>query len=127
MDEAVKTRQRTQDLVERNSGDRNRLARLQQNLEAQDTVIKAGRSYTQHLEGQLVKLAQAETQLKRHQAIALNTYETVSLASSMLSVVKKSIEDLNTIQSMELPDMLPLETERIRSEFQIISKRLRGK
>ena len=126
MDEAVKTRQRTQDLVERNSGDRNRLARLQQNLEAQDTVIKAGRSYTQHLEGQLVKLAQAETQLKRHQEIALNTYETVSLASSMLSVVKKSIEDLNTIQSMELPDMLPLETDRIRSEFQIISKRLRG-
>jgi len=125
VDEAVKTRKRTQDLVKRNSGDRNTLARLQQNLQAQDTVIKAGRSYTQHLKGQLVKLAKAESQLKQHQEIALNTYETVSLASSMLSVVKKSIEDLTTIQSMELPDMLPLETDRLRSEFQIISKQLR--
>ena len=96
------------------------------NLQAQDTVIKAGRFYAQHLEGQLVKLAKAETQLKQHQEVSLNTYETVSLASSMLNVVKKSIEDLNTIQSMELPDMLPLETDRIRSEFQIISKQLRG-
>ena len=103
-----------------------RLARLHQNLLSQDTVIQAGRSYTRHLEGQLAKLAKAEAQLKQHQEISLNTYETVSLASSMLNVVKKSLEDLKTIQSMELPDMLPLETDRIRSEFQVISKQLRG-
>jgi len=125
--EALRTRQRTQYLIRRNSDDQHTLARLRQNLEAQDTVIKAARSYTQHLEGQLDKLAQAAIQLKKHQEIAMNTYETVSLASSMLSVVKESIEDLNTIQSMELPDMLPLETDRIRSEFQTISKQLRGK
>ena len=126
IDEAVKTRQRTQELVKKISGDRKTLARLKQNLQAQDTVIKAGRAYAQHLEGQRVKLAQAETQLKQHQEVSLNTYETVSLASSLLNVLKKSVEDLSTIQSMELPDMLPLETDRIRSEFQIISKQLRG-
>lgn len=126
IDEAEKTKKRTQDLMKRNSGDSKTLVRLQQNLQAQDTVIKAGRSYAQHLEGQLVKLAKAEAQLKQHQEISLNTYETVSLASSMLTVVKKSLEDLKTIQSMELPDMLPLETDRIRSEFQVISKQLRG-
>ena len=69
IDEAVKTRQRTQNLVRRNSGDRDTLARLQQNLEAQDTVIKAGRSYTQHLEGQLGKLAAAEIHVRRVHAV----------------------------------------------------------
>lgn len=126
VEEALKTRDRTEELAKRNSGDRNTLARLKQNLEAQDTVIRAGRSYTRHLEDQLVKLAKAQAQLKQHQEIALNTYETVSLASSMLNVVKKSLEDLKTIQSMELPDMLPLKTDRLRSEFQIISQQLRG-
>ncbi|MCF7975562.1 MAG: hypothetical protein K9N55_17230 [Phycisphaerae bacterium] len=126
VEEALKTRDRTQELAKRNSGDRNTLARLRQNLEAQDMVIKAGRSYTKHLEDQLIKLAKAQTQLKQHQEIALNTYETVSLASSMLNVVKKSLEDLKTIQSMDLPDMLPLESDRLRSEFQIISQQLRG-
>ena len=97
-----------------------------EDLESRIEDCKAGRVYAQHLKGQLANLAKAETQLKQHQEVSLNTYETVSLASSLLNVLKKSIEDLNTIQSMELPDMLPLETDRIRSEFQIISKQLRG-
>jgi hypothetical protein len=126
MEKTEATRKRTQELIEANSGDRDSLTRLRRNLEVQNIVLRAGDLYCKHLTGQLVKLAKAKAELQRQREVALNTYETISLASTMLSTIRKSMDELKAIQSMQVPDILPLQTERMRAEFQIISEQLRG-
>lgn len=119
------TRERTQNLIKSNSGDRDTLARLHQNLEVQNIVLKAGDLYAKHLREQLAKLGDAEAKLHKHRDVALNTYETINLASKMLSIIKESLEELQTVQNMQLPDIVPLETEQIRLQFEQISEQLR--
>jgi hypothetical protein len=116
----------TRELMKENAADAAVLKRLKRNLEAQTTVSTAGAAYREHLQGQLVKLKEAAAALQKHYEVALNTFETVDVAASMLNVIKNSADDFEALQSMQLPAMLPLETERIREQFQAISDRLRN-
>jgi len=38
-----------------------------------------------------------------------------------------SVKDFATLESMRLPDMQPLQVERVREQFQIISDQLRDR
>jgi hypothetical protein len=122
---AERTRENTQNLIKTHKGSRDALIRLQQNLDVQGIVITAGNLYDKNLREQLVKLEKAEAELQRRREVALNTYETIKVASTMLSIMKKNIEDMVAIQNMQLPDMVPLQTEEIRLQFQQISEQLR--
>lgn len=79
-----------------------------------------------HLHGQIAKLERAEKTLERQRVVALNTYETINLASAMVGTMRKSIEELTVIQNMQLPEMLSLDTERVRMEFELITEHLRA-
>ena len=117
--------EKTNELIDEHKDDPQALERLRRNIEAQAVVTKAAESYLVHLNGQLVRLTEAQAGVRKQYEIALNTYQTVDIAASLLDVIKTSLRDLGALRSMQLPEMLPLETERIREQFQSISDQLR--
>lgn len=125
IEKTEKTKERTQRLIKRNSSDRENIGYLRKNIEVQDIVLRAGHLYVAHLHKQNDKLERAKAELERQRIVALNTYETAQLASAMLGTISKSVEALTAIQNMQLPEMLPLDSEQIRREFESITEQLR--
>lgn len=121
------TLERTKGLMVERHDEAKTLARLQQNLDAQKLFLKAGASYVRYLEQQKARFVAAKAAVDRHHEIAWNTYETVDIAASMLEVMHASVKDFATLESMRLPDMQPLQVERVREQFQIISDQLRDR
>jgi hypothetical protein len=121
------TMEKTKDLMVERSEDADALDRLARNLSAQKFFLKAGGSYLRYLERQRARFVAAKATVDKHYQVAYNTYETVDIASSMLNVMKASIKDFAALQSMQLPEMQPLQTEKVRRQFQIISDQLRDR
>jgi len=125
IEKAEKMREQTRNLIKSNATDRDALTTYQKNLDVQSALLRAGDFYCKYLRDQLAKLAKTEAELQKRREVVLNTYETVDLASTMLSTMKKTINDLALIQNMQLPEMVSLETEQIRLQFEGISEQLR--
>ena len=102
------------------------LTQLKKNLKVQETSLRGARAYRSHLREQEKQVKLTEDQIARRLRVAVNTYRTVRLSSSQLTLIEEGLRDLNNLRRIHLPAMVPLADERVRSLFDAIDNHMRG-
>jgi len=108
-------------LLMRKEKDQECLDILRLNLEAQGLTDRAGRLYVQHLGEQKRRLQQNRATLYKTYRVARNTYDTAKVAANLVALLNTNIRDLNALQKLQLPDMIPFENRELQSKFEEIT------
>ena len=115
----------TRKLIRKNSGNKNYLNMLEDNLKAQAEVKRAATEYGEYLQDYLINIEQSKRIIERQLDVVLDTWKTTQLASGLLAVMKSSSQGLKNLVSMKLPDIAPLDIGRLKEQFSTISMELR--
>lgn len=101
-------------------------ATYEQNLVIQNKLLRANENYRKYLATQQQKLQKASADLKLRFDGVLNTYRTISIAQTLLTAIKSGIKDINDLQTLSLPEMLPLSNDKLHDEFKLVTGKLEG-
>lgn len=96
----------------------------QQNLEIQEKLLNASKSYNKYLTTQHGEIMKALKDLEAKFVLVLNTYQTASLANQLITTIKAGIRDIQDLQSLKLPEMIPLSDQKLRNEFQVVDEQM---
>jgi hypothetical protein len=94
------------------------------NLEAQELTLKTADLYKQHLTSQRKKMLIARNKTQEDLEVAENTYETVTVSSELVSLLRTSQKAFELLQSMQTPDLLIFENLQMKQEFAILTEKL---
>ena len=101
-------------------------ATYEQNLAIQKKLLRANESYRKYLATQQQKLKKASADLKLRFDGVLNTYRTISIAETLLTAIKSGVKDISDLQTLTLPEMLPLSDDKLHDEFKLVTGKLEG-
>ncbi|MCC5845982.1 MAG: hypothetical protein JJU05_17175 [Verrucomicrobia bacterium] len=99
---------------------------LLRNRQLQDLTARTLTAYRQHLDQVRTRVAERLSQLNRCHEIAANSYATLRVSSALASQIEQLIRDLNTLQDMHLPELLPFENQLFEEKFRAITRELEG-
>jgi hypothetical protein len=99
---------------------------LLRNRQLQDLTAQTLVAYRQHLDQVRTQVSQRLDQLSRRHEIAANSYATLRVSSSLAAQIEQLVQDLNTLQGMHLPALLPFESEVFEEKFKAITRELEG-
>ncbi len=116
---------KTKELLEKNRDNPADVALLRNNLRAQAEVYQAAGAYKEYLQGYLGSLERSLEEISRQEQVVADTWKTTELASGLLAVMRSSSAGLNTLVSMELPNIKPLNIGRLKDQLNLISLRIR--
>ena len=54
---------------------------------------------------------------ERRYLVAKNTYDTIVIASALVTEMESCVQDLMALKEMHLPDMVPLDDGAVREKF----------
>jgi len=112
---------KTQNLLRGNDKHRNSLLA---NLEAQQLTLKTADLYKQHLASQRQKMVTARDKTFGDLQVAENTYETVTVSSELVNLLRTSQKAFEILQNMQTPDLLIFENLQMKQEFAILTEKL---
>ena len=98
----------------------------EQNLKVQRQLARAAKSYEGYLFEQAKKIGEARDALKLRFSAVLNTYQTVTLSTGLISAIRSGVKDISELQNLGLPQLLPLSDEKLQGEFQLVTRELSG-
>ena len=101
-------------------------ATYKQNLSIQKKLLRANENYRKYLTTQHQRLQKASTDLKLRFDGVLNTYRTISMAETLLTAIKSGVKDISDLQTLTLPEMLPLSNDKLHDEFKLVTGKLEG-
>jgi len=96
----------------------------EQNFELQSTLLKAAQNYEAYLGQQAQQITDARQLLQVKFDAVLNTYQTVSLSSSLLSSIRSGLDDISKLQELTLPELVPLSTDKLHGELTLVTDEL---
>jgi hypothetical protein len=99
-------------------------ATLENNIESNRLTIRVIELYADMLEGQRDKVAAAHEVTVREMKVADNTYRTVSLSSSVVSMIREGANTFDQLISLQMPDIREFQNEEVREEFRNLTERL---
>ena len=97
---------------------------FEKNLAIQQRLLSANKHYKKYLLTQKQKIEHTSKELQLRFEAVLNTYRTISLAESLLSTIKSGVKSISDLQSLSLPEMLPLSDEKLHEEFKLVTGKL---
>ncbi|TYC63815.1 hypothetical protein FMN52_00900 [Marinobacter sp. BW6] len=97
---------------------------LENNIESNKLTIRVIELYADMLEGQRDKVAAAHEVTVREMKVADNTYRTVSLSSSVVSMIREGANTFDQLISLQMPDIREFQNEEVREEFRNLTERL---
>ena len=92
----------------------------------QRKLAQAAKSYEGYLLAQSKKISEARDALKLRLSAVLNTYQTVTLSTGLVSAIRAGVRDIGELQTLGLPKLLPLSDEKLQGEFEIVGRELSG-
>lgn len=98
----------------------------EENLAVQRKLAQAAKSYEGYLLAQSKKISEARDALKLRLSAVLNTYQTVTLSTGLVSAIRAGVRDIGELQTLGLPKLLPLSDEKLQGEFEIVGRELSG-
>lgn len=116
--------EKTEELIKRNTS-AEVLAKLRANQKAQALTAKACDLYVEYLQSQLDKAIAVKARLKVNYDVAFNTYRTVELAASLVSIIDTSMKDFETLQKMQLPDLIEFKNKELEQKFITITQKIK--
>jgi len=97
---------------------------LEHNIESNKLTLKVIDLYAALLKKQRDKVAKAHKVTQREISIADNTYKTVSLSSSVVTMLRKGTNTFDQLISLQMPDIREFQNEEIREEFRKLTEKL---
>ena len=89
-------------------------------------LVQAAKSYEGYLFDQAKKIGEARDALKIRFSAVLNTYQTVTLSTGLISAIRAGVRDISELQNLSLPQLLPLSDEKLQGEFKLVTRELSG-
>jgi len=102
----------------------NRKKIYQRNIKAQDLTLKIIKIYIKQLLEQKSKIMTAQDNLKKDIDLAQNTYNTVMISSELSHLLQTSIEAFDTLQQIQLPEIIPFENIQMQKKYAELSRSL---
>ncbi|MBA4503693.1 hypothetical protein [Marinobacterium marinum] len=97
---------------------------LEHNIESNRLTLKVIDLYADLLKRQRDKVAKANRVTRREMKVANNTYNTVSLSSSVVTLLREGAGTFDRLISLQMPDIREFQNEAIRDEFRNLTQRL---
>ncbi len=98
---------------------------LQASQRTQEMTARAIDLYQKHLIDLRARVEQSLVPLEKRYAVAMNAYQTIRVASDLVSEMKACLKDLSSLQDMHLPDLLPVNDVALEQKFAEITNSLR--
>ena len=111
----------------RRSGQEINAKTYEKNLAIQKKLRDASARYQAYLFTQQTRLQRASADIRLRFDAVLNTYQTISLAESLVSAIRSGVKDIGELQTLTLPEMLPISDDKLQDEFRLVTGKLEGK
>ena len=99
---------------------------LESNIKTNKLTQKAARLYIKILKSQADKVHVARKKAKGELFVATNTYKTVSLSHSVVSMIKVGLKQFDALVNMQAPDMVKFENKALKEEFMKLTERYKS-
>lgn len=109
--------------IEQKLGDR---GILENNIKTNKLTQKAARLYIKILKSQANKVHVARKKAHGELFVATNTYKTVSLSHSVVSMIKVGLKQFDALLNMQAPDMVKFENKALKEEFMKLTERYKS-
>jgi hypothetical protein len=98
---------------------------LQASLRTQNTTQEAIELYRDHLVRLRDDIYEAQKKIQRRYDVAVNAFRTIRISALLMREMESALQDLDTLRSMQLPDLIPIQDAAIREKFLDIGTQLR--
>lgn len=98
---------------------------LQNNIQLLETQLYVSEKYYRYLLDQNKQVEKMQNKFQSDFKVAFNIYETVSLASELVSLIKSNRQELEMVMNLDIPEMIVFNDAALEKEFQNISDKLR--
>ena len=71
------------------------------------------------------RVYETRKELQQRTDIAWNAYRTIRIAATLAEEMADAVRDLQTLRSLEPPDLLPLRSEALQERFLELSEQLK--
>lgn len=96
----------------------------QDNLNAQQLTQQTVQLYRRYLEKNKNRMSQSRQKIFKEYQAAENTYLTVSTAQTLIAMMRDADNLYNSINELQVPDLLSFDNKAMKAEFQKLSGRL---
>ncbi|MEX2606612.1 MAG: hypothetical protein WD708_04640 [Kiritimatiellia bacterium] len=114
--------EQTEKLISRSTVEEQDL--LLRNRQLQELTSRTLVAYRGHLDQVRTQVSERLDKLKRRHEIAANSYATLRVSTALAAQIEQLMNELNTLQGMHLPAMLPFENEVLEEKFKAVTKEL---
>ena len=94
------------------------------NLAAQGLTVRTAKMYGQYLRKNRERIADAKSGITHEYEVALNTYETVQGAHSLIALMRDANAMLDRIAELQTPDLIVFQNSEMKTEFRKLTSRL---
>ena len=96
----------------------------QANLDAQQLTDQTVQLYRQYLEKNKTRMNQSQQKIFKEYQATENTYMTVSTAYTLISMMQDADNLYNSINELQVPDLLTFDNKAMKAEFKKLSGRM---
>lgn len=97
---------------------------LENNIKHNEMTMQAIDLYSELLTRQRNKIAEAHKIMQRKMKVANNTYKTVTLSSSVVSMIREGVDTFDQLIALQMPDIREFQNSEIQEEFRNLTARL---
>lgn len=94
------------------------------NLEAQELTEKTISFYKNHLIKNVIRMNESRKKSEKEYKIAENTYNTVSTAYSLVTLMRNTDNFFNSLNDLQIPELLKFENNEMKDEFKKLSAKI---
>lgn len=91
----------------------------------QRVTAEAMELYRSHLLSVRDRVYEARKDLQQRSDVAWNAYRTIRIAAVLAEEMTDAVQDLQTLRSLEVPELLPLQDEALQQKFLELSEQLK--
>ena len=94
------------------------------NLEAQKLTEKTINFYKKHLQKSVKRIVISKKKTLKEYQVAENTYNTVSTAYSLITLMRNTDKFFNTLSDLQIPELLKFENNDMKEEFKKLTSEI---
>ncbi|TIH18544.1 hypothetical protein D0S45_04830 [Marinifilum sp. JC120] len=94
------------------------------NLAAQGLTVRTAKMYAGYLRKNRERIADAKSDISNEYEVALNTYETVQGAHSLISLMRDANAMLDRISELQTPELIVFQNIEMKTEFRKLTNKL---
>ncbi|CEA06365.1 hypothetical protein BN1049_02750 [Pseudomonas saudimassiliensis] len=97
---------------------------MRSNIEANEMTIRVVKLYEKLLNDQKDKVGKALQVTEKEIRVASNTYNTVSLSSAVVGMIREGANTFEQLISLQMPDVRQFQSEHMKEEFRRLTARM---